>query len=524
MKLRYLSLTAALFAGLFTACDDSGANATSSIASYDTLPKFCDEGDTVKHSSTGILFYCKSGDWFEVGAAIPTAKSSSSAAGAPKSSEAKAGDTQSSDASGKVENPDGTESASSSSACTGRRCKTSSSSEGDSNSANSGNSSNSGTSTNSGSSNSGDVTDSSDDNSSASNSVASKPRDPYFDELGEYIIWKKFSLEDDGDRSETMGFARSRLSDDDFIAGIEGYGYTQVDLSTLTESGIELLGQTIGLTTPTLNDYRYLFVSKDDSDPYNVISYFVVGPTSAMATGDRTVEVGIYDGDIQGLLNPPSGNGCGDMWCGPYGLYRVETGLDAQNGDGTSGYWFAFADDGEGGYSEITWPVPLGNEYSDEAMDPVIDHCGGLCGTAVLRSGEELDINPFAGVGFAIAGETSTVDKTAAPADASDWRGICVAYTSDADIKVELSMGESVDPTMGYDVPAKTLPRSMTTKVINISWDDFTQVGWYAAHGASPTTGSEAAERLVYLKFRIQGSEGRYAFNIIGLGTFGSCR
>ena len=80
MKLRYLSLTAALFASLFTACDDSGANATSSIASYDTLPKFCDEGDTVKHSSTGILFYCKSGDWFEVGAAIPTAKSSSSAA------------------------------------------------------------------------------------------------------------------------------------------------------------------------------------------------------------------------------------------------------------------------------------------------------------------------------------------------------------------------------------------------------------------------------------------------------------
>ena len=73
---RGLSLTAALFAGLFTACDDSGANATSGIASYDTLPKFCEEGDTIKLANKSELFYCKNGDWLEVGLIIPTGTSS----------------------------------------------------------------------------------------------------------------------------------------------------------------------------------------------------------------------------------------------------------------------------------------------------------------------------------------------------------------------------------------------------------------------------------------------------------------
>jgi hypothetical protein len=62
----------------------------------------------------------------------------------------------------------------------------------------------------------------------------------------------------------------------------------------------------------------------------------------------------------------------------------VDTRLD--DGSETSGYWFVYGDDAEGGASKISWPVPLGNEYSPDAKEPVLDHCGGLCGTAAVIS------------------------------------------------------------------------------------------------------------------------------------------
>lgn len=80
MKLKYLAITASLCAAFFAACDDSGIAPKEHIAAYDTLPRFCEESDTVRLSSTGALFYCKNGDWLEVGAIIPTKPKSSSSA------------------------------------------------------------------------------------------------------------------------------------------------------------------------------------------------------------------------------------------------------------------------------------------------------------------------------------------------------------------------------------------------------------------------------------------------------------
>ena len=64
-------------------------------------------------------------------------------------------------------------------------------------------------------------------------------------------------------------------------------------------------------------------------------------------------------------------------WDGAASEYFVNTGLD--NGTETSGYWYSFDDNAEGGLSTIIWPVALGNEYSEDALDPVIDACGGVC-------------------------------------------------------------------------------------------------------------------------------------------------
>ena len=519
MKLKYISLAAALFAGLFTACDDSGLDANNSIASYDTLPKFCEEGDTVKHAGTGILFYCKSGEWFEVGAVIPTAKSSSSTAEPPKSSEAKDGDTQSSDAGTEVENPDGTESSSSS--CTGRRCKTEDSS--DSNSSDSGNS----TDSNSSTGNSANSGDSSDSNSSTSNSSTSTlDRDPLFMWMDSYVDWKKDTPTfDDGDRSATMGIVKTQYSDEQFVFTAKVTGFLDVDLSVLSKSNIDLVGEEIGLSTPALSDYRMLFVKKV-FDSGKMTSYFVAGPTDPTTSVYRYVEIGIYEGNIEELIESLAATEtiCGDMWCGPAFDYRVITGMDAhEDGEllGTSGYWFSYNDENDGGESDITWPVGLGNDYSTNALDPFIKHCKGLCGTAVLDKGE-LFYDPFAGVAFAIAGvESYDEPHTPVAANVSAWGGICVVYTSDADINIKLGLSDEKESALGLNVPNYTISESSDQKVVNISWSDFTQNSW--GNGES-ITGADAAKELVYLRFEIQRKEGSYDFNITSVGTYGSCK
>ena len=42
-------------------------------------------------------------------------------------------------------------------------------------------------------------------------------------------------------------------------------------------------------------------------------------------------------------------------WNGEDGISQVNTGLD--NGSETSGYWFSYADDGDGGESKVNWPA-----------------------------------------------------------------------------------------------------------------------------------------------------------------------
>ena len=72
-------------------------------------------------------------------------------------------------------------------------------------------------------------------------------------------------------------------------------------------------------------------------------------------------------------------DGVFDTWLGSAGEPQVMTGLD--NGSQTAGYWFSYADGGDGGKSRVEWKVPPGNDYSADALDPVVLACGGVCGT-----------------------------------------------------------------------------------------------------------------------------------------------
>ena len=184
-----------------------------------------------------------------------------------------------------------------------------------------------------------------------------------------------------------------------------------------------------------------------------------------------------------------------ETWNGADGVPAVETGLG--NETNTYGIWYDYNDSFSGGESKIIYPVPPCHEYETcepHYMDAVIAHCEGICGTATLNSGT-LTTKPFSGIGFNIVGETSTTDKTLVAGNASAWAGLCVTYTSDTDISLELGLGEKIDSTMNYANPAVTLPASQTDKRVVVSWSDFKQPSWY--NGSVKFDGETAAKQLV---------------------------
>lgn len=201
-------------------------------------------------------------------------------------------------------------------------------------------------------------------------------------------------------------------------------------------------------------------------------------------------------------------------WRGDEGSTRVKTGLD--NGSETSGYWFAFYDNDDGGASKIVWNGVV-NEFG--AFDDVILTCGGVCGTAVLGKGV-LTYNPFVGIGFNLAG----VDDAgfAEPGDASAWDGVCITYKSDAASTLEMGLGE-VDAEIGYANPFANLPKTVGSgSKKQFVWSDFRQPSWYK--GALKISGPEAATQLVSLKFKIQAIPGNYKFNVCAIGPYnGGC-
>ncbi|MCQ2104769.1 MAG: T9SS type A sorting domain-containing protein [Fibrobacter sp.] len=204
-----------------------------------------------------------------------------------------------------------------------------------------------------------------------------------------------------------------------------------------------------------------------------------------------------------------------ETWNGADGIYQIDTGLDA--GTETAGYWFIYADDADGGASKITWPVEPGNEYSADALDPIIDHCAGVCGSFALDKGT-LDYNPFVGIGFNVAGEDES--GTPAPADASAWGGICITYTVDAAASIEMGLGDAVDGELGYDNPFVSAPKAASASTKDFAWTQFKQAGW----GKGKITGAEAAAKLVAIKFKIQAASGTSGqFNIMQIGENGKC-
>ena len=209
-------------------------------------------------------------------------------------------------------------------------------------------------------------------------------------------------------------------------------------------------------------------------------------------------------------------------WDGSTGEEQVQTGLD--NGTKTAGYWWDYGDAGDGGNSSVEWPVAKGNEFSDGSLQPIIENCGGLCGTAKIDRGSITDYDGFVGVGFNVAGENATNSAKSDPADASSWGGICITYDSDSDVQFELGLGDA-DADYAFGVPKADLPSGKNiTK--DLGWADFVMPNWAITderNKKGEISGADAAKQLVAVKFKIQAKDGSYGFNIKKVGPKGGC-
>lgn len=195
-------------------------------------------------------------------------------------------------------------------------------------------------------------------------------------------------------------------------------------------------------------------------------------------------------------------------WSGPNGDYRVDTGLD--DGSDESGYWYTYADDANGGSSAITWPVLTGNGYDDNALDPIIDNCGGLCGNVSLGAGYDY---PFAGLGFNLTGPDQT------GADVTSWGGVCITYSASVAPILEVAPENEATVTE-YNNYMSKLKVAASKTTVNLAWSDFKQEsGWGVTVPQASYLGMVAA-----VKVKFSGKAGTSGdFNIMEVGENGQC-
>ena len=198
------------------------------------------------------------------------------------------------------------------------------------------------------------------------------------------------------------------------------------------------------------------------------------------------------------------------LWDGTADAAQVPTGNE------TGGYWYSYTDKNDNGLSTLTWDA-ADDGTSEEGLVPVIKECHGLCGSFNLLAGTN-KYKPYVGVGFNYSRSANEV------ADATPSRGVCVTYTSDIEIILEMGLG-SKDSQIGYANPFVTLPAATSPKTMDFSWSEFQQPTWTETKNIV----SNPEKALASLKFKFAGEQdstdgGAGKFTIMKVGAPDECR
>lgn len=196
-----------------------------------------------------------------------------------------------------------------------------------------------------------------------------------------------------------------------------------------------------------------------------------------------------------------------DLWNGANGDYCINLGQIYENYCGfmDKGCWYVYSDEGYGGSSSIVWPVATGNEYDDSALDPIIDKCGGLCGSTVFGTGYS---DPFVELGFQLVGPDYT------GADITDWKGLCITYIADVAPIIKLEHESWYE----YKIYSTTLKTTVEPITICLPWSNLKQKN--EAYGDFLPL-EDYLQKVGAIKIKFSGKAATTGnFNVIALGKY----
>ena len=320
-------------------------------------------------------------------------------------------------------------------------------------------------------------------------------------ENGAMVILKEYNMEMPEDTCEHYKLEKTA----EVVCAEDGKSIEITDKTKLDAAGFEALTGLIASWCKEINGKPIPDEKEEDEEDYPGTC-----DASEEGTYNENGDYVCYNGKWVEVYSLYFGGKCfsADLWAGCDHIYKIYTGFGEADPElNKAGYWFDADDRRDGGESQVSWPVEKGNDYDANALDPIIDECGGICGTAILASGR-LTYDPYVMVGFNVAGENGEI------ADVSAWGGLCVVYSSDVAMELVLGQTDAGNSRLVESSPAVTLPKGVDV-VKAFSWSDFKMPTWSEIH----LSGEDAAKSLVSILFRIQQPSGsQYHFNIKAVG------
>ncbi len=194
------------------------------------------------------------------------------------------------------------------------------------------------------------------------------------------------------------------------------------------------------------------------------------------------------------------------LWDGTTDIVgRVETGSPEE----TSGYWFNYSDDYEGGNSRFTFPPDVEPDTYDNFFGPLVEVYGGIKASVTLDEGYEY---PYVGLGFNVWSENQE------GVDVSEWGGICIAYQSTIPFVIELGVEDEATLTEYVNYRA-SVSASSPVIAVDFPWSKFKTGVW----GPSASI-EDVLKKVAAIKLKFEGEAGTTGDILIQkLGSLGEC-
>jgi hypothetical protein len=180
-------------------------------------------------------------------------------------------------------------------------------------------------------------------------------------------------------------------------------------------------------------------------------------------------------------------------------------------GDETSGYWYEFNDNSEGGSSTIEFPSDVDTHIDGSPFSDLIEKYRGIQLGVAFGSGYE---KPYAGVAFNVWSEEQE------GVNVYPWGGLCLEYKSSIDFEIELGLENGAIPTMGSCSFVASVPASTSEKVSDFVWEKFKN---NCGAGVSPDI-MDVLKKVATVKLKFKGDAGTTGdFFIERIGVVGMC-